>query len=172
METALDRVFLKFSIDKLNQLASRIKDCLGRLSYDQVWARGTENENAIGNLVLHLCGNVRQWIGAGVAGKPDIRAREREFLARGEIQPGELAERLDAVVEEAVGILRGVPAERLMETVKLQGYEVTVLQAIYSVVEHFGQHTGQILFATKMMTGQDLGYYRHLNKAAQGEKTP
>src|SRR5579871_1711599 len=104
MEQSLDRIFLDFSEKKLLQLAGRIGDCLGRLNAEQVWARGNENENAIGNLVLHLCGNVRQWIIAGIGGKPDIRVRDREFTARGDVEPAELASRLRATVEEAAEV--------------------------------------------------------------------
>jgi uncharacterized damage-inducible protein DinB len=173
MEQALDRIFLDYSQKKLRQLSSRIDDCLSRLSAEQVWARGSENENAIGNLVLHLCGNVRQWIVAGVGGKPDIRVRDREFAARGDVQPAELGERLKSTVEEAVAVIGQATAARLAEVVTIQKYEITVLEAIAHVVEHFGQHTGQIIFATKMLTGQDLGFYTHLKTtAAHGEKTP
>ena len=172
MEQSLDRIFLDFSEKKLRQLAGRIEDCLGRLSAEQVWARGNENENAIGNLALHLCGNVRQWIIAGIGGKPDIRVRDREFTARGEIAPAELAARLKTTVEEAAAVIAGA-APRLAEHVVIQKYDITVLEAIAHVVEHFSQHTGQIMFATKMLTGQDLGYYKHLKASvAHGEKTP
>jgi uncharacterized damage-inducible protein DinB len=173
MEQALDRIFLDFSGKKLLQLASRIETCLGRLSAEQVWARGSENENAVGNLVLHLCGNMRQWIVSGVGGKPDVRVRDREFTARGDVTPAELAERLKGTVEEAVEVIDKVTAARLAEHVTVQKYDVTVMEAIAHVVEHFGQHTGQIMFATKMMTGQELGFYRHLKTPApHGEKTP
>jgi uncharacterized damage-inducible protein DinB len=172
MESATDRIFVQASTDKLKQLAGRIQDCLGKLTSDQVWARGGDNENAIGNLVLHLCGNLRQWIGSGVGGKPDIRVRDREFAARGDIQPAELAERLRTTMEETVGTLAQVTAERLSQRITVQKYDVTVLEAIFHVVQHFAEHTGQILFATKQLTGTDLGYYRHLTQAAHQEKTP
>ncbi len=156
----MNRLFLDFSADKLNQLSGRIAVCLEKLNYEQVWARGTENENAIGNLVLHLCGNVRQWIGTGVKGQPDVRRRDAEFAARGGLQPAELRLRLEEAVGEAVAVLRELPPDRLTEKVTIQAYEVTVLEAIYHVVEHFAQHTGQILFASKLLTSEDLGFYR------------
>jgi len=173
MAQSLDRIFVDFSQKQLQQFAARIEDCLGRLTAEQVWARGTENENAIGNLALHLCGNVRQWIIAGVGGKPDIRVRDQEFAARGDVEPAELAERLKLTVEEAVAVIGEVTAARMAEHVTIQKYDIPVMEAIAHVVEHFAQHTGQIIFATKMLTGQDLGYYKHLKTtAAHGEKTP
>ena len=162
-ETAIDRLFLNFSADKLQELAPRIEICLGRLSEEQVWARGQENENAIGNLVLHLCGNVRQWIIFSIGGcEPDCRDRDGEFAARGGISKAQLLDQVRATVEEAVAVIRALPAERLSERRVIQGYEDSVLGAIYHVVEHFSMHTGQIIFATKMLTSADLGFYRHL----------
>ena len=134
--------------------------------------RGGENGNAVGNLVLHLCGNVRQWIVSGVGGQPDVRDRDSEFAAREGLAPGELARRLRETVEEAAGVLGGVTAERLAERVAIQQYDAPVLDAIYHVVEHFSMHAGQIIFATKMLTSRDLGFYSHLNAAAHGKRTP
>jgi uncharacterized damage-inducible protein DinB len=169
----MHEAFLDFSAKKLQQLGSRIETCLGTLNQDQVWARGGDNENAVGNLVLHLCGNVRQWIVSGVGGQPDIRDRDAEFSAKGGASVADLAQRLRATVNEAVAVLEAVPEERMMERIVVQKYDVTVLEAIYHVVEHFSMHTGQIIFATKMLTGSDLDFYRHLRTtAAHGQTTP
>jgi len=157
MGTTVDRLFLDFSIAKLNQFTTRITDCLGRLKEDQIWARGSENENAIGNLVLHLCGNLRQWIISAIGGAPDTRIRDREFAARGGTSPSELADGIRTTVAEAVGILDGLSAGRLCDPLRIQARDTTVLEAVYHVVEHFAQHTGQIIYATKVATGADLG---------------
>jgi uncharacterized damage-inducible protein DinB len=172
MEKELEGIFLDFSIRKLQQLTSRISDCLGRLSDDQVWSREGQSQNAVGNLALHLSGNVRQWIVAAIGGFPDVRNRDREFAAREGPSGAALAERLQMTVEEAVQALRRMPASRLKDSLRIQDYEATVLEAIYHVVEHFSQHAGQIMYATKLLTGQDLGYYRHLGRKPHEEKTP
>jgi len=158
-----ERLFLECSLRRLQELAPRIEICLAKLTPEEVWARGGENENAIGNLVLHLCGNLRQWIVSGVAGQPDTRDRDSEFAARGGASLADLSARLRTAVEEAAGVIATLPPGRLAEPLTVQGYQVTVLEAIYHVVEHFSMHTGQILFATKMLTGTDLGFYRHLS---------
>lgn len=169
-----DEIFLKFSADKLDQLHGRIQDCIARLTPEQIWARNSENENAAGNLVLHLAGNVRQWIGSGVAGLVDERRRDTEFDARGGASPAELTQLLDNRVTQAVDIIRALPAARLTEAITPQGYRVTVLEAIAHVVEHFSHHTGQIILLTKMLSGDDLGYYQHLRGSgrAGGEPLP
>ena len=166
MDPSLESAFLRFSGEKLSQLAGRIETCLGMLSEEQIWARGTANENAIGNLVLHLCGNVRQWIVSGVGNRPDVRERDKEFAARGGVSAGELIGRLKGTVQEAVATLTPLTSAQLAESRTIQNYSGTVLEAIYHVVEHFSMHTGQILFATKMLTGADLGFYRHLSTSA------
>jgi len=152
-----EEIFINFSAEKLEQMQGRIQDCLGRLTPEQIWTRNSANENAAGNLVLHLSGNVRQWIGSGVAGLPDNRKRDAEFEARGGMAPADLSELLKTRVAEAAGIIREVPAARLTERIKPQGYDVTVLEAIAHVVEHFSHHTGQIILLTKMLTGDDPG---------------
>jgi uncharacterized damage-inducible protein DinB len=167
-----EETFLQFSADKLEQLQGRIQDCLARLTPEQVWARGCDNENAVGNLILHLSGNIRQWIGSGVAGLPDNRQRDAEFDARGEVAPAELGELVKIRVADVVSIIRAVPAARLTERITPQGYDVTVLEAIAHVVEHFSHHTGQIILLTKVLTGQDLEYYRHLRGTGRAAAAP
>jgi uncharacterized damage-inducible protein DinB len=171
METVA-RSFIDFSIRKLDLLTGRVESCLDQLTEEQVWARGGENENAVGNLALHLCGNVRQWIVAG--GERDTRERAAEFAARGGASIADLKLRLRRTVDDASAVLQQLPAARLEERVTIQNYDVQVLEAIYHVVEHFSMHTGQIVFATKMLTGADLGFYHHLRStaAAHGQKTP
>jgi uncharacterized damage-inducible protein DinB len=160
--------FLSYSVEKLRELASRIEVCLGRLSEEQIWIRGKENENAVGNLVLHLCGNVSQWILSAIGGRPDTRVRESEFATRGGAVKTELADRLRATVEQALRVIGALTPEQLAARPTIQGYDVSVLEAIYHVVEHFSMHTGQIIFLTKLLTTEDLGFYRHLNAGAAG----
>ena len=169
-----EEIFLEFSAEKLEQLHSRVQDCLARLTGEQIWTRHSENENAVGNLALHLAGNIRQWIGSGVAGWPDHRERDAEFDARSGKSPEELAELLKIRVTEVVSIVRSLPVSRLTERVTPQGYDVTVLEAIAHVVEHFSMHTGQIILLTKLLTGEDLAYYQHLKGSGrdQGAKVP
>lgn len=165
-----EEAFLKFSREKLVQLFGRIETCVGKLTPEQIWTRAADNDNAVGNLVLHLAGNVRQWIICGVGGAEDRRDRDSEFAARsGE----ESLERLRATVSEAVEALAALPHSRLSERRTIQKhYDVTVLEAIYHVVEHFSMHTGQIIFATKLLTGEDLGFYGYLRSAKSVAEKP
>lgn len=156
--------FLNYAAETITQLCGRVETCLGKLTPDQIWMRGTENQNAVGNLVLHLNGNVRQWILAGVGGAPDARVRDLEFSARGGMEPAALGRLLHDAVNQAAALMVALPPARLTERTTIQGYEVTLLEAIFHVVEHFSGHTAQIIFITKMVTGEDLGFYSYLSQ--------
>jgi hypothetical protein len=129
-----------------------IEACVLKLTADQIWDRRHADQNSIGNLVLHLCGNVRQWIGWSVGGLPDIRRRALEFDVESRVGREELLSRLKETVGGAVAILENLPPDRLTERVATQDGERHVLEVIYQVVGHFQQHAGQIIFATKLLT--------------------
>lgn len=160
--------FLDASARRLEQLHGRIEACVAKLTPEQVWVRPNENSNAIGNLILHLNGNVRQWILSGVRGDTDDRVRDLEFDTRGGIPPDRLIARLRETMSAALETIRTLPEDRLTEQHVIQGYDVTLLQAIYQVVEHFSGHASQIIFATKLITAEDLGFYRNLRGSGKG----
>jgi uncharacterized damage-inducible protein DinB len=169
---SVESLFLQFSVDKLRQLASRIEFCLEKLGEDQIWARGGEHENAIGNLTLHLTGNVRQWIVSTLGNSPFDRDRDSEFAAREGVAATELSTNLRNTVEQATLVISGLNTAQLTRMYEVQNYQVSGVEAVYHVVEHFAEHTGQIIFATKRLTGEDLGFYRHLGSAAHVERVP
>lgn len=139
-------------------MAANMKTCLGKLSDEQIWTRGGAHENAVGNLVLHLCGNIRQWVMHGVGGTKDIRIREKEFSADGGQSGTALSEMFAATVAQARSVIASLPAERLTERTSPQPGrpEVSVLEAIYQVVAHAHEHVGQVIVLTKQMTATDL----------------
>ena len=139
---------------ELNSALERIKHCVGQLTDEQIWWRSRPNMNSIGNLILHLCGNVRQWIVAGLGGSPDARNRPAEFAERGPIGRDELMRRLDAVVSEARNVLRGLTAHPLVATVNIQGFDTTTLEAIFNSVPHFRGHTQEIIQLTRQQLGE------------------
>lgn len=160
--------FIRVSRQQLQVGRDRIDACLRRLSVEQIWNRDHAVENSVGNLVLHLCGNLRQWILSGIGGEPDRRERAREFAAREPLAADELLRRLAETVGAADTVLAGLTEERLLEQRRIQAYEVTVLHAVHHVVTHFAGHVGQIIWATKHATGQDLGFYRYLDRKDSG----
>ena len=137
----------------------KIERCLEQLNDEQIWWRANEESNSIGNLVLHLCGNARQWIVCGVGSEPDSRTRDAEFARRDPLPRAELLTLLISTLEEVVTVLRELDPSSLLEKRKIQGTEVDVLEAIFHVTEHFSMHTGQIIMLTKLLTASDLRFY-------------
>jgi uncharacterized damage-inducible protein DinB len=157
----VERAFLEESRRYLaREYAVKIRLCLDDLTDDDLWWRPNEQSNSIGNLLLHLAGNIRQWIVSGVGGAPDTRRRQAEFDERGPMAREEVLRRFDGAVAEADAVLRGLDPAVLGESRLIQGRETNVLRAVYHVVEHFGMHTGQIVYITKLRTGRDLAFYR------------
>jgi hypothetical protein len=138
----------------------KIERCLERLDDQQIWWRANEPSNGIGNLILHLCGNVTEWIIGGVGGQAFERHRQQEFDERRTIAKAELLEMIRSVVTNADAVLGATEPTDLTARRRIQGYDVTVLEAIYHVVEHFSMHSGQIILLAKARTGADLGLWQ------------
>lgn len=136
--------------NELTSALNRIKHCLEQLNEEQVWWRSKPSLNSIGNLILHLCGNVRQWIVAGLGGAADVRERPAEFAERGPIPMSELLHRLDAVVGEAKEVLGRLTARQLLEVRYIQGFDVTGLAALFDSVPHFRGHTQEIVHMARL----------------------
>jgi hypothetical protein len=156
LESKITADFLDVSSRKLGQMTEYLTTCVKKLTDEQIWQRQGAYENAVGNLMLHLCGNARQWIMHGVGGAPDVRVREKEFSANGGMSRSELIALFESTMNEATAVIAAVPVERMTERVTPQGRDVSVLEAIYQVVGHVQQHVGQIILVTKQMLATDL----------------
>lgn len=137
----------------------RIINCLSRLPEEKIWWRPNQHSNSIGNLVLHLCGNVRQWIISGAGEEKDVRRRSEEFDERGPVPREQLLSLLHALEPDVRRVLAGITPEDLITVKPVQVYEHTVLTMLVHVTEHFSYHTGQIAWITKMLMDEDLGFY-------------
>jgi uncharacterized damage-inducible protein DinB len=150
-------VFAEKSISLLtDDYLPKITKATLTLGEEGLWWRANENSNSAGNLLLHLRGNVTQWIIGGVGGRAYTRQRPQEFAARSGGTAPELLEHLATTVRTGCNIIAAQTEGSLLEHRQIQGYEVTVLDAIYHVVEHFSMHTGQIILLAKARTGLDL----------------
>ena len=134
----------------------KIEACLQRLSEEDIWWRPNEASNSIGNLILHLCGNVTMWIIGGVGGRTFERNRQQEFDERRHISKDELLTKLKGVIDEADEVIESLDEKALLTRREIQSYDVTALEAVYHVVEHFGMHTGQIILLSKARLAEDL----------------
>jgi uncharacterized damage-inducible protein DinB len=143
----------------LGHYLPKIERCLEKLTDEQIWWRANDESNSVGNLILHLCGNSRQWIVSGVGAGPDTRVRDAEFEQRDVITRVKLLTLLRSTLAEVDKVLRDVDPSTLLQRRQIQGNDVDLLEAIFHVTEHFSMHTGQIIMLTKMLTSEDLRFY-------------
>ena len=143
----------------LTEYPTKIRAAVEAMPADTVWWRPNEAANSVGNLLLHLSGNVRQWIVSGVGGHPDVRQRNLEFAARGGMTGSAMLDGLDVTLREADEVLRALGPSELLSRRTIQGRETTVFEAIYHVVEHFSTHTGQIVWIAKMTSPGAVRFY-------------
>ena len=118
----------------------RAKKCLNLLSEEEIWYRPNENSNSVGNLILHLCGNVRQWLISAIGGQTDIRKRQSEFDERGPLATELLINMLDELQKDAENVLDTSKPEILTANFVVQGYQETGLSILIHIVEHFSGH--------------------------------
>jgi len=171
-DSDLSVLFLDFSRQKLlGQYWPRLRQCVEPLAPEQVWWRPNDASNSIGNLVLHLNGNVRQWLVDSFTRTESKRDRPAEFNERDLIPASALLEKLGATMTEAAAVLDRLAAGDLLAPYEIQGYRIHGLDAVYQVVEHFGLHYGQIAYITKLLQDRDLGFYSELKKTGRLEQS-
>lgn len=159
--------FCEFSRRKLlGQTWPRLRLCVASLTDEQIWWRPNPASNSVGNLVLHLDGNLRQWLVSSFGGGETHRDRPAEFNERRLIPGSALLEQLGATMEEVSKALARLTETDLLRGFAIQGEKIDGLTVVYTAVEHFGMHYGQILYITKMLRGEDLGFYSELNAPA------
>ena len=137
----------------------RLKKCLAELTEAQIWYRPNNASNSIGNLVLHLHGNVRQWVVAGLGKNKDIRERQKEFDEQGPIPTEQLLADMKQLMVEVDAILNQVTPNDLLEVRNVQGYQESGLSILVHITEHFSYHVGQMTYIVKMLKNMDMGYY-------------
>jgi uncharacterized damage-inducible protein DinB len=155
----------KFSLRESNLV--KIEGALRSLSDEQIWWRPNESCNSIGNLLLHLAGNLRQWVIAGVGGAEDLRDRQREFTERKQISKVDLLGLLKNTIDEVEAVIANIENELsiaksdepLQRECLPQGFSQTVFDVLFHVVEHFSYHTGQIIFIAKTLESGQLKFY-------------
>lgn len=165
------RAFLTVARRQLAERADRIGHCVGQLDDAQVWWRPHESMNSIANLLLHLCGNLRQWVVSGVGGEPDLRDRPGEFSERGAIPKAELIGRFREVVSRVDAVLADLDEGRLLEPRRIQGFDETMLSAIWHSLEHLGGHTQEIIHITRLQLGDSYRFAWSPSTPEQGAPT-
>jgi len=160
--------FLEEASHQLQASVKKIKHCLDQLNAEQIWWRPTPSQNSIANLILHVCGNVGQWIVSGVGEESDTRDRPAEFSARGGATKADLLERLDETVDKASRAIQVATSERLQAGLRIQGFETNGLAAIFHSVSHFQGHTQEIICLTRWQKGDDYQFECSPSSPKQG----
>jgi hypothetical protein len=142
----------------MKQYWPRVQRCVEELSNDDLWWRAHDTNNSVGNLILHLTGNLRQFILAAVGGAPDTRNRVQEFAEREHLSKEQLMQRLSSALVESDRVLAEFDPVRLLTLTKILDRERPYLEVIATVVEHFALHVGQMIYIAKMRTGKELKF--------------
>jgi uncharacterized damage-inducible protein DinB len=169
MQNSIAAEFIAQTIFRMQENTPRIKKCLQLLSEEDVWEKPNEACNSIGNLILHLCGNITQYIISSLGEKEDNRIRDEEFSVKGGYNKQQLFQKLTATIENAVRIMQTLDDGELMRIRSVQGFQLSAIGSITHVTEHYSYHTGQIALITKLITNKDLDFYAgcDLNKKNQ-----
>jgi uncharacterized damage-inducible protein DinB len=155
--------FKEQSIYRIKESHKRIIACLDMLDESKIWLKPNTALNSMGNLVLHLCGNITQYILSTLGGAPDHRNRDSEFAAVGGKTKAELKSSFNNVIEQSIQCINNADDADLSTIKKVQVYDLTGVGIIIHVTEHLSYHTGQIAFLTKLLLEKDLGFYAGLD---------
>ena len=161
--------FIDQSIHRIDENTKRLTACLDELDELETWKRPNENSNSIGNLILHLCGNIRQYAISSLGNIPDVRERAKEFSAHEGYSKHELLEKLISTIDEAKNIMRTVSVTELLRRRQVQGYTYSGIGIIVHITEHYSYHTGQIIFWTKLLKNKDLAFYKAVDLNVKNE---
>jgi uncharacterized damage-inducible protein DinB len=154
-----DQFILEIKKRLFEENVPRLKKCLAQLTETEIWYRPNAHSNSIGNLVLHLCGNVRQWVLSGLGEQADTRKRQQEFDEKGPVPTEKLVQMVDELMHEVERVLDNLSPEMLLEKRDVQVYRETGLSILVHVVEHFSYHVGQMTYFVKWRKDMDIGYY-------------
>jgi len=163
MITTLSKEFIDQSVFRIDENTKRIKKCFDEIEEADIWKFANENSNSIGNLVLHLCGNIRQYIISALGKTEDTRERDKEFSAKTGFEKAELMQKLIDTINKATEVIKKCNEKDLIQIYAVQGFDLSGIAIIIHVTEHYSYHTGQIAFWTKQLKNKDLGFYRNIN---------
>ena len=162
--------FVKNLLYRLDENLRMTKIALIQITEEELWLKPNPTLNSIGNLILHLCGNLTQYGISSLSGTSDNRVRDIEFSTEGGFLKQELLDKLESTVNEVKKTITQVSDDRLIEIKEVQGYQFSGIGNAIHLVEHFSYHTGQIAFWVKMLKSKDLGFYSNVDLNKRNKK--
>lgn len=160
METTLLNEFKSQCIHRIELNTPRIDACLNLLSETEVWKKPNAASNSVANLILHLCGNMTQYVISSLGGEEDQRQRDLEFSTKGGFTKEQLSNKLHETVAKVNHIIKDINRDQILKLRSVQGFEYTGVGILLHITEHYSYHTGQIALITKLITNKDLGFYK------------
>jgi uncharacterized damage-inducible protein DinB len=161
--------FIGQAIHRIDENTQKLATCMQELNESEIWKRPNLHSNSVGNIILHLCGNIRQYAISSLGNSKDVRERDKEFSADGGNSGPELFRKLTDTIEQAKNIIQSTTEEELLRERKVQGYTHSGIGIILHVTEHYSYHTGQIIFWTKLLKDKDLGFYAEIDLNVKNE---
>src|SRR5665213_1122760 len=134
---------------------TRLAQELRALPSDGVlWTKPPGISNSIGNLVLHLEGNLREYIGRQLGGVPYSRRREREFSEAG-LTIDNLLARVEPLATQIPEIISGLSDADLNRVYPEEPFNspISTAQYLVSLNSHLNYHLGQIDYLRRTLTG-------------------
>ncbi|NNK10196.1 MAG: DUF1572 family protein [Flavobacteriaceae bacterium] len=169
-EALLFREIKKNSIFRMEESLRMVQLSLNEVDEKDIWRRPNDASNSIGNILVHLCGNITQYILAGLDGREDLRRRDEEFSIKEGLNKNELLNNLSDLIQQVKGVVNGLSQEQLPKMYRVQGFDLSGFGILLHVVEHFSYHTGQIAFWVKCLKEKDLKFYSGIDLNAKNEK--
>jgi uncharacterized damage-inducible protein DinB len=161
--------FISQAIHRIDENTPKLIACVRELEEADIWKRPNPHSNSVGNIILHLCGNIRQYAISSLGNRQDVRERDKEFSADRTYSATELLKNLTDTLDEAKDIIQNVSEEELLRKRKVQGYTHSGIGIVIHVTEHYSYHTGQIIFWTKLLKDKDLVFYANVDLNAKNE---
>ncbi len=161
--TTFQKEFIENTVYRLDESTRMIKKTFEYLVDEDMWKRPNEQSNSIGNLILHLCGNITQYAISSLGEQIDNRERDAEFAKKGGLTKVELLNKLIQTVDLAKTTIQKATSEQLLTKRNVQGFNFSGIGIIIHVVEHYSYHTGQIAFWAKLLKDEQLGFYDGLD---------
>ena len=162
--------FVKNSLYRIDESTRMIQICFQDLTEEEIWRKPNANSNSIANLILHLCGNITQYIISSLGETNDIREREKEFSTTAGHTKNQLLQQLVDTVQKAKKVILNASDEDLLKIREVQGFHFSGIGVVIHAVEHYSYHTGQIAFWSKLMKNKDLGFYEGVDLTIKNKK--
>ena len=170
MKNTLITEFKKNAIYRIGENVRMIRIALSKIEEKEIWKRQNQALNPLGNQLLHICGNMTQYVLSGLGRERDNRERDIEFSTEDGYTSDDLLQQLLGTTQRASAVINEASEADLLLVYKVQGFEFSGIGLVLHAVEHFSYHTGQIAIQVKLAIDKPLGFYDGLDLTTLNEE--